>query len=190
MSCEPWDTSYKLRDTSYELWGTRFKLWAMIWDIKSSLRWLMTVQYGTCSVEWLYCAELYRTLIGGLSCPGWLASSDDCMLQVLYSKIISRWKVSRFIVRRPSCAGFCNSPCKFNWIELNWTDRTPAFYFSCCGVPLNGKTNIGDKLLSPISADCFSLVLTPGRSRWQYVKGTVQQNLRGVSSGINLYVFL
>ncbi len=100
---KPWITSYELRDT-------RYKLRAKICGIKSRLRQLMTVRYGTWTTPtWNYFTVQNHTV-------HWLNSAVPADLRRLmivrlkYCTIRSLdgvSKISKFIVRRPSFAGFC-----------------------------------------------------------------------------------
>ncbi len=87
-----YDTSYKQRVTSYDLLHTSNKLRANLWHEKSCLRQLLMVRYGTWTVVWVYGAKSYRILIE-FSCLAWPVPAYDCMVQVLYHKIISRQKL-------------------------------------------------------------------------------------------------
>ncbi len=67
--------SYELRAMSFETQVTSYELRSVTRKSPPAPSDDSTVQY--LAVEWLYSAELYRTLIK-FSCPGWSEPADDC----------------------------------------------------------------------------------------------------------------
>ncbi len=86
----PQAISYELQATSFETQVTSYELRSVACKNPPALADDSTVRY--LAVECLYSAESNRKLIK-FSYPSWSAPADDCTVQVLYRKIISRYKL-------------------------------------------------------------------------------------------------